>query len=155
MPIESTMLDFIRESNRIEGILREPTQSEITAHNEFLALPEVQISNLQAFVRDIAGAELRDRPGMDVRVGAHFPPPGGGQVATGLEELVDAINAFELPAFEAHLAYEKLHPFMDGNGRSGRVLWAWQMQREGKGPFALPFLHRFYYQALAAGESDA
>jgi len=39
---------------------------------------------------------------------------------------------------------------MDGNGRTGRAIWAWQMQRLGRDPFALPFLHRFYYQTLEA-----
>lgn len=41
-----------------------------------------------------------------------------------------------------------LHPFMDGNGRTGRAVWAWAMQRDGQDPFALSFLHRFYYQTL-------
>ena len=48
-----------------------------------------------------------------------------------------------------HVQYERLHPFTDGNGRSGRALWAWQMMRRREG-LALGFLHRFYYQTLVA-----
>ena len=36
------------------------------------------------------------------------------------------------------------HPFTDGNGRSGRALWLWQMNNHA--PFG--FLHTFYYQTL-------
>lgn len=49
------------------------------------------------------------------------------------------------PPWEVHIAYEMLHPFTDGNGRSGRMLWAWQMRN-----FPLDFLHTFYYQTLNA-----
>lgn len=48
--------------------------------------------------------------------------------------------------FTTHLRYESIHPFSDGNGRSGRALWLWQM----KGRAPLGFLHQFYYQTLAA-----
>ena len=54
----------------------------------------------------------------------------------------------ETAALRGQCAYEMLHPFMDGNGRSGRALWAWMMLRLGQDPFALLFLHRFYYQTL-------
>lgn len=43
-------------------------------------------------------------------------------------------------------AYETLHPFTDGNGRSGRALWLWAMGGIHRAP--LGFLHHFYYQAL-------
>ena len=53
--------------------------------------------------------------------------------------------------FGIHLRYETLHPFMDGNGRSGRILWAWQMLHHDIAPgIRLGFLHAFYYQTLAA-----
>jgi Fic family protein len=49
-----------------------------------------------------------------------------------------------------HVEFEKLHPFMDGNGRTGRAIWVWHMLRCGRKPFEISFLHRFYYQTLAA-----
>ncbi len=143
-------MDFIRESNRIEGITRDPTPREVEAHLTFLAEREVTVGALERFVADVAARPLRDTVGMDVRVGSHIPPPGGPFVRAELTGLVMAVNGCDLDPFSAHIEYETLHPFLDGNGRSGRVLWAWQMQRDGIDPFALGFLHRFYYQALEA-----
>lgn len=65
-----------------------------------------------------------------------------------LDKLLQRVRAGELTPMRAHVEYETLHPFMDGNGRSGRVLWAWQMRRDGRDPLQLGFLHAFYYQAL-------
>lgn len=149
-----TLLHFVRESNRIEGIHREPTEAEINAHRWFLTLSEPKTRDLERFVETVAGASLRDREGRNVRVGLHYPPPGHREMGLWLEDLLEA--AFVKGADDAlatHVRYEKLHPFMDGNGRSGRVLWAWQMRHEGQDPFALPFLQRFYYQTLGAGVS--
>lgn len=67
--------DFVRESNRIEGIHRKPTQLEMDAHAAFLVQRDISVGTLEAFVGVVAGKPLRDIPGMDVRVGKHFPPP--------------------------------------------------------------------------------
>jgi len=37
----------------------------------------------------------------------------------------------EKMAKECHIEFEKTHPFEDGNGRVGRLLWAWQRKQMG------------------------
>lgn len=147
--LRATVARFVKDSNRIEGIVgRCPFPAEIEAHRTLWARPVVTVPHLEEFVTTVAAAPLRDRKGMNVRVGAHVPPPGHPRLRPVLTTLLGEIDAGKLTPFEAHVAYEALHPFMDGNGRSGRALWAWHMLRDGLDPFALGFLHSYYYQSL-------
>jgi hypothetical protein len=135
---------FIVESNRIEGIHRQPTDGEALATAAFLSLELIRVEDVERFVGAVSpGALLRTTVGLDVRVGNHIPPRGGSTIRQALEAILARANAGEHP-FDVHRDYETLHPFMDGNGRSGRVLWAWQMQ----GDLRLGFLHAWYYQSL-------
>ena len=150
MPLrEKWFQDFVRESNRIEGITREPTDDEKSAHSTFFKLDRVSVFDLEMFVSACQpGAKLRLKPGMDVRVGNHVPPDGGPGIGYSLDNLVRRAND-EADAYAIHVEYETLHPFMDGNGRSGRVLWAWMMNRLGDRMVKLGFLHAWYYQSLS------
>lgn len=138
----TSLVGFVRESNRIEGILREPTTEELHAHEKFLSeFPTVK--GLTDFVSEIQyGATLRDRSGLNVVVGKYFPPSGGTHI---LDELQRILSDMRDP-FITHQRYEALHPFTDGNGRSGRVLWLWMMGGVAGAP--LGFLHHWYYQSL-------
>lgn len=143
-----SIFDFVRESNRIEGILRDPTRDELEATERFLILPQMSRATMGMFQGVIApGKPLRLKRGMDVRVGNHIAPPGGPGIGKSLGNILTKANGDADP-WEVHCEFETLHPYMDGNGRTGRALWAWQMRCLGKRPFALPFLHRFYYQTL-------
>lgn len=156
-----TLRDFLIESNRIEGIVRSPDilDEEETLAMLFLGLDRIEVADLENLVNALAGPEarLRSRPGMNVRVGRHIPLPGGSTIKKNLSELLVTANrgrgvlrasAWASRAHWVHLQYEDLHPFMDGNGRSGRLLWLWCMGGIKNAP--LGFLHHFYYQTLEA-----
>lgn len=139
------LLKFIRESNQIEGI--ETTSLEdVIAHQALLNIESPSAKDLADFVEVVAFAKMRNKPGLDVRVGDHVAPPGGPAIPHMLEALLK--NPPALP-FVLHVEYETLHPFMDGNGRSGRALWLWYMRKLGQPIYSSSFLHTFYYQALA------
>lgn len=142
---------FVQESNRIEAITKEPTLEEMAEAERFLNLKEVTIEELERFVRIYEPqAKLRTRFNMNVRVGAHCPPQGGPSILMALQDILDEVKGGAHP-YEVHQKYEALHPFMDCNGRSGRILWAWQMVNQNYWPgIDLGFLHQWYYQSLSA-----
>lgn len=137
--MKKTSLDFIRESNYIENIHREPTKEEIDEFNRFMNLSQITVEELEKFVSVYQSeAKLRDQYGLNVKVGRYLPPFGGPEIRESLKNILKNSDAFK-----THIEYEKLHPFTDCNGRSGRMLWAWQIRDFSRG-----FLHLFYYQTL-------
>ncbi len=144
---------FIEESNRIEGIYHEATDEEINIYADFLNLGKITITDLKKFVSLIQpNAVLRNKVGLNVRVGQHVPLPGGPNIELYLKHLLIKANSGEFTAYDIHREYETLHPFTDGNGRSGRILWLWMMG--GEVPGNRGFLHQWYYQSLDASRGE-
>ena len=73
---------------------------------------------------------------------ASFVPPPPEVVDDLLADLVEFCNSDSLPAMSqaavAHAQFETIHPFADGNGRTGRALIHMVLRRRGLGLRILP-----------------
>jgi len=73
---------------------------------------------------------------------ASFVPPPPEHVQSLLDDLCEAVNEDELPpivqAALVHAQFETIHPFADGNGRTGRALIHVVLRRRGLAPAYVP-----------------
>lgn len=152
-----TLEEFVAESNRIEGI-DGVSRNDMIAHEDLLARPRLMVQNIERFVSLVQPNAILRRPvGLNVRVGSHIAPPGGPKIEPALEKLLGLVNRdwveeghCDPAAYKAHLAYEDLHPFSDGNGRSGRAIWLWMR----RGLTGCGFLREWNKQVLSFGDLD-
>lgn len=96
----------------------------------------------------------------DVEItGASFQPPSFSEVEPLIREMVTTFNDpfTEYPVFWAawlHATFTRIHPFEDGNGRTGRLLQDYALLSSGLYPTGIPSARRDdYYDALEAADS--
>lgn len=148
--MDHDIISFIKDSNEIERIYREPSIPEIEEFYRFYAKDKIKVSDMEQFVSVYQPrARLRLSSFDNVQIGAYVPPNGGQHILYQLDSLLYRAtnNRTEEGAFKIHNSFELLHPFTDGNGRAGRMLWVWQMKYLD--PFSYSFLQRYYYQSLS------
>ena len=109
---------------------------------------------LEAHRRLLAGTRLEEHGGRIRTVqnwiggsdynpcAAAFVPPPHNMVDDLLSDLAEFCNDDSLPAVAqaaiAHAQFETIHPFVDGNGRTGRALIHLILRRRGLAPRILP-----------------
>ena len=117
----------------------------------------------EAFVRQIHSLVLADKP-MDkgvyrripvVITGAVHTPPQPYMVAPMMETWVRDLRETRLhplvAAAEFHIRFEAIHPFIDGNGRTGRLLANFILMQSGYLPVSIKYENRrAYYDAFTA-----
>lgn len=88
-------------------------------------------------------------------MGAEHTPPQPYLVPELMEQLVDCHNKMlsEKNLIEAvsefHLKFESIHPFIDGNGRTGRLILNLELMKAGFLPVNIKFADRIkYYSAF-------
>ncbi|KAF0134929.1 MAG: Uncharacterized protein FD145_310 [Candidatus Saganbacteria bacterium] len=113
-----------------------------------LSLHKMLISNIRD---DVAGRFRKDNE--FVRVANHIAP-NPKEVVARLEKMLAEYNAASHEGIikriaKLHLAFEYTHPFVDGNGRIGRVINNYLLIREGFVPINIKFIDRKkYYEAF-------
>ena len=113
-----------------------------------LFLHKMLISNIRD---DVAGRFRKDNE--YVRVGSHIAP-NPKEVVDRLEKMLAEYNAASQENVikriaKLHLTFEYTHPFIDGNGRIGRVINNYLLTREGFVPINIKFIDRkSYYEAF-------
>jgi len=113
-----------------------------------LSLHKMLISNIRD---DVAGRFRSDNE--FVRVANHIAP-NPKEVVDRLEQMLVGHNSSSHENIikriaKLHLTFEYIHPFVDGNGRIGRVINNYLLIREGYVPINIKFIDRTkYYEAF-------
>lgn len=88
---------------------------------------------------------------MRVQVGEYVPPPPG-EVPGLMLELLEWWNG-DAPVLSpvlssaiVHYRFEAIHPFADGNGRTGRALALWELYRRGFDTHHIFSVDEFYWE---------
>ena len=86
-----------------------------------------------------------------VRVGNHIPPPPD-DVSDLMRELLDWWNTGAqsvspvLSSAILHHRFESIHPFADGNGRTGRAIALWELYRRGFDTHHIFSVDEYYWE---------
>lgn len=126
--------EFIRESNAIEGVYDEESYQQAMKAWEYLMTQNVltldvikETHKILMYYSDLEVDEIGQFRKIDVWIGKHK-----GFTPKSIEPMLQMRFCFEsmrkIPPPEwqqLHIIYEKIHPFVDGNGRTGRMFMNW------------------------------
>lgn len=119
-------------------------ESGLLTLNHILEI-QAELESNQAGFRKVPGTFLKDGRGQTV----YTPPQDQGEIASlmsGLEKFMNDPDAFDAdPLIKMaliHHQFESIHPFYDGNGRTGRILNVLYLVQQGLLDIPILYLSR-------------
>lgn len=163
--IEGNTLTLRETAMVLEGVTidKKPLKDHLEAighRDAFLYVEELVKSKApftEKIIRDVHSLVLMDRPedkGVYRRIpvtisGAYVQPPQPYLVPKQMEALVLEFKQSRMHPIYAtalyHLKFEGVHPFIDGNGRTGRLLLNFSLMKNGYPPINVKFTDRRAY----------
>jgi len=129
-----------------EGFKQLKNKNFIISNELILKIQEIIVSN-NAGYRKLPGTELKN---FDTGETVYTPPQDYEQIVSLMKNLIDYINDDQLHPIDplikmviVHFQFESIHPFYDGNGRTGRILNILYLVQ--KGLLDLPVLYLSSY----------
>ncbi len=165
--IEGNALTLRETALALEGITidKKPLKDHLEAvgHRDAFVYIEQLVSEKDALsektIKDVHSLVLMDRPQdkgiyrrIPVRImGAHHEPPQPYLVPVQMEQLMAGQKGNRRHTIENaalfHLNFEGIHPFIDGNGRTGRLILNLMLMQSGYPPINVKFSDRNRYYA--------
>ncbi|SDN77971.1 Fic family protein [Acetanaerobacterium elongatum] len=165
--IEGNTLTLQETALALEGVTidQKPLKDHLEAvgHRDaflyVLSLVKDKVPISERIIREIHSLVLMNRPedkGVYRRIpvkimGAHHEPPQPYLVPVQMERLVGELPKSNRHIIEGvalfHLNFEGIHPFIDGNGRTGRLILNLMLMQAGYPPINVKFADRRKYYA--------
>lgn len=140
-PTKKNIRYMLKESNAIEGVYDEQSlEDAYSAWQELFEKDTLTVEDVLSAHKTLMTnqplhnhykGDFRDAP---VKIGFSTKSLPKIVIKSLVIDLLESMNSNENPsdALLHHIQFENIHPFMDGNGRLGRILLNWELVKHLK-----------------------
>lgn len=135
--MDKNEINFLRESNAIEGVLDEDSLTQAMFAWDFLKEQKRMSAHVMLKTHKTLMLHSNLSPNekgyfrqVPVYIGGH-EAPSYYHTEAQLDLLIKQMNLNPKHWKRHHIEYEKIHPFVDGNGRTGRMFLNWERLKVG------------------------
>lgn len=133
-------LQMLSESNFIENerdlvslLDAERAFSYLMAHEHLTTTVIKEVHALLMKNKTLEPKYIGDWRDIPVWIGGEYKAQPKVVIQSLMQDFCDMINLQPANVLEMHVKFENIHPFMDGNGRIGRMLMNWHSIKRGEG----------------------